>query len=95
MSFVKRFLASAAIAISLSIASAANAVEVYDQQLAAPAADENQTLEPAPPAPVESLQNLYRVASSLPEPANWLMMIIGFGSAGAILRRRRALGEFD
>lgn len=29
-------------------------------------------------------------ASALPEPASWVMMILGFGLAGAMLRRRRA-----
>lgn len=91
---MNRLLASAIVAASLAFASAANAVEVYDQQLAAPTEDESQAADAAPP-PVESLQNFYRVASSLPEPANWLMMIIGFGSAGAILRRRRTLRGFD
>jgi hypothetical protein len=92
---MNRLLASAAVAASLALASSANAAEVYDQQLGAPAEGEAQAPEAAPAPPVESLQNLYRVASSLPEPANWLMMIVGFGSAGAILRRRRALREFD
>ena len=92
---MNRLLASAIVAASLAFASAANAAEVYEHQLTAPAEDENQALEAVSPVPVEGLQNLYRVASSLPEPANWLMMIIGFGSAGAILRRRKALGEFD
>ena len=92
---MNRLLASTIVAVSLALASTANAVEVYDQQLAAPTEEESQTVDDAPLPPVESLQNFYRVASSLPEPANWLMMIIGFGSAGAILRRRRALREFD
>ena len=30
------------------------------------------------------------LASAVPEPATWAMMIMGFGSAGAIIRRRRA-----
>ena len=30
-------------------------------------------------------------ASALPEPASWVMMILGFGLAGGMLRRRRAL----
>lgn len=29
-------------------------------------------------------------ASALPEPASWVMMILGFGLAGGMLRRRRA-----
>ena len=28
---------------------------------------------------------------SVPEPAAWALMIVGFGSAGAMLRRRRAV----
>ena len=30
-------------------------------------------------------------AAAVPEPGNWAMMIIGFGVAGAVLRRRRAV----
>jgi len=29
--------------------------------------------------------------AAIPEPASWALMIVGFGAAGAILRRRRAL----
>jgi len=32
------------------------------------------------------------VTGGVPEPASWALMIMGFGSAGALLRRRRALG---
>lgn len=31
------------------------------------------------------------VAGAVPEPATWAMMILGFGAAGAMLRRRAAL----
>ena len=31
------------------------------------------------------------LSANVPEPATWAMMIIGFGMAGAILRRRTAL----
>jgi PEP-CTERM motif len=31
----------------------------------------------------------YRDPPSIPEPATWMMMILGFGSIGALLRRRR------
>ncbi|MGZ6015388.1 MAG: PEPxxWA-CTERM sorting domain-containing protein [Phenylobacterium sp.] len=30
-------------------------------------------------------------SGGVPEPAAWVMMILGFGGAGAVLRRRRAL----
>ncbi|RSU53175.1 hypothetical protein BRX43_03910 [Sphingomonas sp. S-NIH.Pt15_0812] len=48
-------------------------------------------------ARVEGLTDAQRVsivnfsASALPEPASWVMMILGFGLAGGMLRRRRAL----
>jgi hypothetical protein len=92
---VKRLLACVAVTAGLAFASAAGAAEVYDQPLTAPAAEESQAFKPGEPPAVEGLENLYRLASSLPEPMTWAMMIIGFGSAGAILRRRKALGEFD
>jgi len=28
--------------------------------------------------------------TAVPEPATWAMMILGFGAAGSVLRRRRA-----
>lgn len=31
------------------------------------------------------------VAGGVPEPATWAMMILGFGAAGATIRRRRSL----
>src|SRR5205085_709166 len=31
-----------------------------------------------------------KVGAVVPEPATWAMMILGFGAAGAVLRRRRA-----
>ncbi len=30
------------------------------------------------------------VTGGVPEPATWAMMILGFGAAGSVLRRRRA-----
>ena len=33
--------------------------------------------------------NFSPVTAGVPEPASWALMIIGFGSAGALLRRRR------
>lgn len=39
-----------------------------------------------------STQNSFefdRVGTAVPEPSSWALMIIGFGSAGALLRRRR------
>ncbi|MBU1377456.1 MAG: PEPxxWA-CTERM sorting domain-containing protein [Alphaproteobacteria bacterium] len=92
---MNRLLACAVAAASVAFASAASAAEVYDQPLTAPAAEESQAFKAAEPPAVEGLENLYRLASSLPEPMTWAMMIIGFGSAGAILRRRKVLGEFD
>jgi len=92
---VNRLLACAVAAVSLAFASAAGAAEVYDQPLTAPATEESQAFKAAETPAVEGLENLYRLASSLPEPMTWVMMIVGFGSAGAILRRRKALGEFD
>ena len=91
---MNRLLASVAAIASLAFASAAGAAEVYDEPLAAAPAGEEAFKLAEPPA-VESFEHFYRLASSLPEPMTWAMMIIGFGSAGAILRRRRALGEFD
>lgn len=32
------------------------------------------------------------VSGAIPEPGVWIMMILGFGGAGAMFRRRRALG---
>jgi hypothetical protein len=31
------------------------------------------------------------IQTAVPEPATWLVMILGFGAVGAMLRRRRAL----
>lgn len=31
------------------------------------------------------------VAGAVPEPATWAMMILGFGAAGAVIRRRRGM----
>lgn len=90
-----RLVASAAVAFALSISTAATAAEVYDQPLSATPTDDSDAMKLPEPAAVEQIENLYRLASSLPEPMNWVMMIIGFGSAGAILRRRKTLGEFD
>jgi len=72
----------------------ANAAEVYNQPLAAPAEEESQAFKPAQTPAAEGLQNLYHLAATVPEPMTWAMMIVGFGAAGQILRRRRALGHF-
>jgi hypothetical protein len=31
------------------------------------------------------------IQASVPEPASWAMMLVGFGGLGALLRRRRSL----
>ena len=41
---------------------------------------------PVPPPPISGSG-----IAPIPEPASWALMIVGFGTAGAILRRRRAL----
>ena len=35
-------------------------------------------------------KNVINQTGGIPEPAGWALMIVGFGSAGAMLRRRRA-----
>jgi len=88
-----RLVAATLAASVIGFASVGHAAEVYDQPLAAPSEERAVTDEAANPA-ATSLNDLYHFASSLPEPMNWAMMIIGFGAAGQILRRRRALGHF-
>ena len=42
--------------------------------------------------------DIYRITFStaaVPEPTTWALMILGFGAAGAVLRRRRATGAVD
>lgn len=46
------------------------------------------TTEPAPPSMDPPPGN--GPVGAVPEPATWAMMILGFGAAGALLRRRRA-----
>lgn len=41
---------------------------------------------PTPPGPVTAPET----GVAVPEPASWALMILGFGAAGAMLRRRRA-----
>ena len=89
---MRRLLATAATAAGLLFATAGHAAEVYDDPMAMPAGPPVAE-ETRPPG--SGLQHLYHLASSLPEPMTWAMMIIGFGSAGAILRRRKVMGEFD
>ncbi len=36
-----------------------------------------------------NLSTFTEIGSAVPEPATWAMMIIGFGGAGAVIRRRR------
>jgi len=42
----------------------------------------------AEPYSVDRIQLSYQAANPVPEPATWALMILGFGGAGAILRRR-------
>ncbi|HKP79224.1 MAG TPA: PEPxxWA-CTERM sorting domain-containing protein [Phenylobacterium sp.] len=87
---MNRLVAATFAAAAMGVATCGHAAEVYDQPLTEePAATE----EAANPANA-GFDNLYHIASSLPEPMNWAMMIIGFGAAGQILRRRRAMGHF-
>ena len=46
-----------------------------------------KTAEPVGPASV--IDQVSVLASHLPEPADWVLMIIGFGGAGGALRLRR------
>jgi hypothetical protein len=71
-----------------------------------PAVSQAHTLSPAIPAPtsvqypVPSTSGAPKVtfmavgpvdsATHLPEPAVWAMLLVGFGTTGAFLRRRRA-----
>jgi hypothetical protein len=88
---MKRLLAAASVAAGLLFATAGHAVEVYDQPLTTEG-ESPLAAEPAHPA-AAGLENLYHLAGSVPEPMTWAMMIIGFGAAGQILRRRRAMGH--
>lgn len=76
----------------MSLATVGHTAEIYDQPLTEPSDELTVAEQPTNPA-AAGFDSLYRVASSLPEPMNWAMMIIGFGAAGQILRRRRALGH--
>jgi hypothetical protein len=42
-----------------------------------------------PAAPPSVIDQVSVLASHLPEPADWVLMIVGFGGAGAALRLRR------
>ena len=44
----------------------------------------------APNLSLASGRNLYIPTDAVPEPSTWAMMIIGFGAAGAMLRRKIA-----
>lgn len=90
---MRRLLAVTAAAAGLALATAGHAAEVYDQPMAMPADEPGAEAAAKPGA--AGLEHLYHLASGLPEPMTWAMMIVGFGAAGAILRRRKALGEFD
>ena len=43
------------------------------------------------PAPLRPRTDGLGAIAAIPEPATWAMMILGFGAAGAVLRRRRAV----
>jgi hypothetical protein len=36
--------------------------------------------------------NVFSASAAVPEPATWAIMILGFGLAGAAVRRRRTAG---
>lgn len=36
------------------------------------------------------IEQMVAVASAVPEPATWAMLVLGFGGVGAVIRRRRA-----
>lgn len=38
-----------------------------------------------------AFQTFVESSAPVPEPASWLLMLVGFGGAGALLRRRRAV----
>ncbi|HEY2837363.1 MAG TPA: PEPxxWA-CTERM sorting domain-containing protein, partial [Rhizomicrobium sp.] len=44
--------------------------------------------------PAFEFDNIYAAVSSVPEPATWTMLIIGFGSIGFMLRRQREMVAF-
>ena len=39
------------------------------------------------------MKNFGGLIPGIPEPASWALMIMGFGGAGAVLRRRRVLAN--
>ncbi|HZZ69475.1 MAG TPA: PEPxxWA-CTERM sorting domain-containing protein [Phenylobacterium sp.] len=45
------------------------------------------------PAADVVIDNVFVVAGGVPEPASWALMIMGFGAAGAMLRRRQSLAS--
>lgn len=46
--------------------------------------------DPDPTYSSQLLLDNISISAAIPEPATWALMIVGFGSAGAVLRRRRA-----
>jgi hypothetical protein len=87
---MNRLVAVTFAAAAMGFSTAGHAAQVYNQ----PLTEEPAATDEAPNPAIAGFDNLYHLASSLPEPMNWAMMIIGFGAAGQILRRRRALGHF-
>jgi hypothetical protein len=79
--------------ISFVAVKASNAFVLY--KLAAPASSGSWNTLDIPfrnnPHALSHLAFFGGAGGAVPEPATWAMMIIGFGAAGSVLRRRRAV----